>query len=248
MLTKLRHHFAKRYLKDARFFLNDLFQTDDFSNCQDFGEILTRLRRQLYIDTFNIYFLQKLVANFKKSKLIKLVNEYEQQKEKFLEDTTVSSFQQAIVSRIPPKPPSGKVCLTIKIPIDQSALCQPTLRDIKQLARKGFKENERSFVCLHAEPGSIVVSWFFPAALSDKMEQLAVKNSAVFTAAGVEEVTIGGKRVFPCTKEEVCTFKILYYDIKHKFHLMYGVITGFTFVARYTCKNMPYMKVNIIMQ
>ena len=205
MLTKLRHHFAKRYLKDARFFLDDVFQTDDFRDCQSFEEILIRLRRQLYIDTFNIYYLQKLVAIFKKNKLIKLVNEYEQQKKEFFQDTTVVSFQQAIVSRIRPELPSGKVCLTIKIPIDQSAAhCQPTLRDIEWLARKGFKENERSFVCLHAEPGSIIVSWFFPAALSDKLEQLAMENSAIFVAAGVEEVTIGGKRIFPCTKEEVC--------------------------------------------
>lgn len=206
MLTKLRHHFARRYLKDARFFLNDFFQTDDFSNCHSFEEILIQLRRQLYIDTFNIYCLQKLVTIFKKSKLNKLVNEYEQQKEDFLKDTTVVSFQHAIVSRIQPTLPSGKVRLTIKIPIDQSAPCQPTLRDIERLARKGFKENERSFVCLHAEPGSIVVSWFFPAVLNDKLEQLAMESSAIFTAAGVEEVMIGGKRVF--MKEEVCTLKL----------------------------------------
>lgn len=206
MLTKLRHHFAKRYLKDARFFLNDFLRTDGFSNCQSFEEILIQLRQQLHIDTFNIYCLQKLVAIFKKNKLTKLVNEYEQQKEEFLKDTTVVSFQRAVVSRIPPELPNGKVRLTIKIPRDRST-CQ-TLEDIKQLAQKGFQENERSFVCLHAETGSIVVSWFFPAALNDKLEHLAIENSAVFTAAGVEEVTIGGKRVFPCTKEEVCTFKL----------------------------------------
>lgn len=207
MLTKLRHHFARRYLKDAQFFLNDFLRTDGFSNCQSFEEILIRLRRQLHIDTFNIYCLQQLVAIFKKSKLIKLVNEYEQQKEEFLKDTTVVSFQRAVVSRIQPELPNGKVRLTIKIPRERVTSCQ-TLEDIEQLARNGFKENQRSFVCLHAEPGSIVVSWFFPAPLNDKLEQLAIENSAVFTAAGVEEVTIGGKKVFPCTKEAVCTFKL----------------------------------------
>ena len=47
------------------------------------------------------------------------------------------------------------------------------------------------------------MSWFFPDDQSDKFEALAKENATIFKDAGVEEVTIGGKVVFPSTLEEV---------------------------------------------
>ena len=78
-----------------------------------------------------------------------------------------------------------------------------TLKDIEQLALKAFDECYRSLVCMHAEVGSVIMSWFFPDDQSDKFEALAKENATIFKDAGVEEVTIGGKVVFPSTLEEV---------------------------------------------
>ena len=78
-----------------------------------------------------------------------------------------------------------------------------TLRDIEKLAMEGFEECHRKFIHLHAEPGSIVISWLFPKELSGRLEQLAFDNATVFKANGVIEVTVGGRRVFPNTQHVV---------------------------------------------
>ena len=68
---------------------------------------------------------------------------------------------------------------------------------------KGFEECHKQFIHIHAEPGSIIISWVFPKGLSGRLEQLARDNAAVFRDTGVMEVTVGGRRVFPSTQQEV---------------------------------------------
>ena len=68
------------------------------------------------------------------------------------------------------------------------------------------------FIRLHAEPGSIIISWAFPKELSGKLEQLACDNAAVFKDNGVVEVTVGERRVFSCTqqvRQKVCITLII---------------------------------------
>ena len=50
---------------------------------------------------------------------------------------------------------------------------------------------------------SIIISWVFPKGLSGRLEQLVHDNAAVFKNAGVVEVTVAERRVFPCTQQEV---------------------------------------------
>ena len=50
--------------------------------------------------------------------------------------------------------------------------------------------------------GSVIILVFFPETLTGKLEYLAHKNAAVFKDAGVEEVSVGGRVVFPSTLEE----------------------------------------------
>ena len=45
---------------------------------------------------------------------------------------------------------------------------------------EGFEECHKKFIRLHAEPGSIIISWVFPKGLSGRLEQLARDNAAVF--------------------------------------------------------------------
>ena len=42
-----------------------------------------------------------------------------------------------------------------------------------------------------------------PQGVECRLEQLARDNAAVFKDNGVVEVTVGGRRVFPCTQQEV---------------------------------------------
>ena len=98
---------------------------------------------------------------------------------------------------------SGMAVVTIKVPKKMARI--RILKDIEELAMEEFEECYKKFIRLHAEPGSIIISWIFSKGLSGKLEQLAHDNAAVFKDKGVVEVTVGGKRVFPCTQQEVMT-------------------------------------------
>ena len=188
-------------LSNARLFLDSLNGTKDFSRCKNFDELLLLLQEQEYIDTFNIIGLQDLVAHFNRDELTQLVENYDEKKETFLKNTTVLSFQQAVVSKVEPNPPRGKVTLTIKISKEMAN--KRTLKDIEKLAMNGFKECYRSLIQLHVKAGSIIILWVFPEALIGRLEQLIRENVAVFKNAEVEEVSIDGRRVYPVTEQEV---------------------------------------------
>ena len=114
-LRKLQRFFSETvvYVKDflqhnncdlsnARLFLDSLFGTQDFSSCDNFDELLRLLQEQEYIDTFNIVWLQDLVEYFNRDELTQLMKNYDEKKETFLKNTTVLSFQEAVVSTVQP--------------------------------------------------------------------------------------------------------------------------------------------------
>ena len=197
LLTECKCDLAK-----AQFYLDDRLDTEKFSKCTSFNALLRQLRKG-HVDTFNTYYLQQLIVYFKKDQLTKRLKEYEAKKEQFLKDTTVLEFQRAVVSKVEPLPSGQMVKLTIKL--SKMLADKRSLKDIEELALRGFGECQRAFIRIHAKSGSVIISWFFPEALSGKLEYLAHENAAVFKDAGVEEVTVGGRVVFPCTLEEVRT-------------------------------------------
>ena len=197
---------SKCDLSKAQFYLNGLFETGEFSHCSTFDALLWQLQvRQGHIDTFNIYYLKKLVARFKMENLTKCIEEYEAKLKSFLNNTTILHFQRAVVSRVVPIKPERTKDLTIRVPEEFAK--DRTLKDMEKLALRGFGDCQRFLVRIHMKPGSVIISWFFPdsEALSGKLEHLARENAQVFKDAGVEEVIVDGRVVFPCTLEEVRT-------------------------------------------
>ena len=188
-------------LSDARQFLNGVTGTRDFNSCDSFDKLMEKLQQD-HIDVFNTSRLQGLVACFDEDELTKLVDLYEEKKQSFLKNTTVFSFQRAVVSKVERVLPKGKATVTIKVLEKKTSL--QTLKDIEDLALKGFEDCYKSFVQLHAKRNSIIISWVFPKALSGNLVDLACKNEAVFKEAGVE-VTVDGRRVYPVTQQEVRT-------------------------------------------
>ena len=158
-------------LSDALLFLDSVIGSEDFIECDNFDKLMRQLH-QNHIDVFNISILQQLVACFNNRELTKVIKAYNEKKEKFLKHTTVLDFQRAVVSRVEPILASGKAVVTIKVP-KKISRHRTTLKDIEELAMDGFKECHKKFICLHAEPGSIIISWVFPKGLSDRLEQLA---------------------------------------------------------------------------
>ena len=198
---------CKCNLSKAQSFLRHLFDTEKFSQCSTFDDLLHQLRGD-HIDMFNTYYLRKIITLFakkmnekEKRKLKKPIEDYEMERERFLNDTLVIEFHRTVV--INPAELSQKTKLMIKVS-DRFA-SKRTLKDIEQLALNAFVECHKSLMCMHATVGSMVISWFIPEGQSDKFEALAKKNIVVFKDAGVEEVTVGGRVVFSSTLEEVRT-------------------------------------------
>ena len=212
MLVQVKRHLSKCDLSDALIYLSSVIGSEEFIGCDNFGKLIRQLQ-QHHIDVFNISNLQNLVANFERDEsgelldeLTEVIEAYNEKKESFLKQTTVLEFQRAVVSRVKPLPTSGQASVTIKIP--EGLASRQTLRDIEKLAMEGFEECHKKFIHLHAEPGSVIISWIFPKKLSGRLEQLAYDNAAVFEDNGVVEVTVGGRGVFPYTQLEVsiCTY------------------------------------------
>ena len=204
MLSNARDILAKCDLSKAQFFLDVFNNTEEYSKCDSFDKILRQLLQRNVIDMFNIDQLQQLVACFNDDKLTATVEEYEAEKKKFLKDTTVLEFQQAVVSSVEPVLPSGRAIVSIKIP--RGLARQLSMKDIEELALEGFQECHKSLVRLHATPGSVVIMWFIRIDLTTKLEQLVHKNAEIFSAKGVKEVTVGGKRAFPVSQLQVTIY------------------------------------------
>ena len=185
-------------LIEARRFLNRASGSREFSGCNDIDELLDKLCLGNYIDPFNLYQLKSLLTNikFEKEALGKIIEEYEKEKQAFLESTKVCEFQQAIVAKVEPILQQGEVQVTIKI-LKKMKCAKLTLADIENLALEGFEESQQYMVHMHAKPGSVIISWVFPEEHSCELEKSVRKNAAKFKNAGVDEVTVDGKTVFP---------------------------------------------------
>ena len=61
MLTKFRRLLAGCDISEARFFLNNLFNTDIFTSCDNIEQLLNQLCHR-YVDIFNVYYLQKIAT------------------------------------------------------------------------------------------------------------------------------------------------------------------------------------------
>ena len=206
MLVNMMDVLANCNLPKMQFFLNDLFDTDEFSSCDTVDKLLRQLR-QGHVDTFNVYYLRQLIESFDQSDAaIKSIKEYEEKREQFLDATTVKDFQQAIVSKAETLPPKGMAEITIRIPAELNIKesNKRTLKDVEKLARRAFAGCENSFISIKVKPGSIIITWYVPESLCEELERLARENAAVLREEGVEEVTIEGrdKRVFLSTQED----------------------------------------------
>ena len=101
-------------LSDALFFLDSVIGSENFIECDNFGELMRQLQQD-HIDVFNISILQQLVACFDNHEQTEVIEAYNEKKESFLNQTTVLEFQRAVVSRVEPILASGMAVVTITI-------------------------------------------------------------------------------------------------------------------------------------
>ena len=192
MMIDTREDLKECDIEKLQFYLDDLIGVDEFRKCNSIDELLRKLRSDR-IDTFNIRYLEQLVSRFHQNEsIVQKIEEYEEKKDEFLRATTVKEFQQAVVSKAEAVTPKGMVTVTIKIPKEYGA--PRTMKDVEELAKKGFKGRHKDFVKIHVKPGSIIITWYVPKALCGEIVQLARENIAVLREEGVEEVSIVGEK------------------------------------------------------
>ena len=199
MLAEFKRLLTGCDISDARFFLKNLLNTDIFTSCDNIEQLLNQLCHR-YVDTFNIYYLQKLGICLKRDGVNQLIQQYEEKKEKFLENTTVLDFQKAIVSKTKPNLPNGMVEIAIKIP--KRLATKKILLDMELLAMEAFGDNQKSFVRFHAFPGSVIICWFVVESLCEVLQRLAREKVAVWRQHGVEEVMVGSLCVYRYTDQD----------------------------------------------
>ena len=151
LMIDTREDLKECDIAKLQFFLDDLFGVDEFRKCKNIDEVLRKLRRDR-IDTFNIRYLEQLISRFHQNKaIVKKVEEYEEKKDEFLRATTVKEFQQAVVSKAEAVIPKGMAAVTISIPEEYGA--PRTMKDVEELAKKGFKGRHRDVVKINVKPG-----------------------------------------------------------------------------------------------
>ena len=207
MITDTREDLKECDIGKLQFYLDDLFGIDEFRKCNNIDEVLRKLRRDR-IDTFNIRYLEQLISKFHQNEaIVKKIKEYEEKKEEFLRTTTVKAFQQAVVSKAETVTPKGMAAVTIKIP--KEFAIPRTMKDVEELAKKGFKGRHKDFVKIHVKPGSIIITWYVPEALYGEIVRLAQENIAVLREKGVEEVSIVGEKSVTLSTQDEHEVRIL---------------------------------------
>ena len=151
LMTSTREDLKECDIGKLQFYLDNLFGVDEFRKCTNIDEVLRKLRRDR-IDTFNIRYLECLVSRFYQNMAtVRKVKEYEEKKEEFLRATTVKKFQQAVVSKAEAVTPKGMAAVTIKIPKEYGA--PRTMKDVEELAKRGFKDRHKDFVKINVKLG-----------------------------------------------------------------------------------------------
>ena len=192
MMTDTRKDLANCDIGEVQFYLDDLFEVEEFRKYQNIDEVLRKLRRE-HLDTFNIRYLERLVSRFHQSDaILKTIEKYEEKKEEFLRTTTVTEFQQAVVSRAETVTPRKMATVTIKIPEEYGI--PRTMKDVEKLAKKAFKGRHKDLVRINVTLGSIVITWYIIEGLCEELVQMARENIAVLREEGVEEVSIVGEK------------------------------------------------------
>ena len=222
MLTEFKRQLSGCDVSDAQFFLNHLLSTDVFTDCDNIEKLLNQLCHR-YVDTFNVYYLQQLATCLKTDDVSKLVKQYDEKKDTFLNETTVLDFHKAIESKVD-NLPEGMEKIMIKIPRD--LVTNRILKDMEELAIKAFGEYCNQLVQFHVIAGSVVICWFVVESLCEVLQQLAREKVAVWRQFGVEEVMVGSECVYCCcSKKEVST--MVYRDHHYNcLHYYGGCFTG----------------------
>ena len=132
MLTNMwqPHLSAKVDIIKVRFFLESILESDEFSTCKGFEDVLRRLRKG-YINAFNTSYLEQLADYLEIDEITQLISAYKGKRDAFFKDPIVTEFQDAVVNKVEL---SGGVEVVPEVRVPRSLFNKRTQRDMETLA------------------------------------------------------------------------------------------------------------------
>ena len=139
LLVKLEELQGHYHIHRGVLFLNVLIGRNEFEYCKLGKQVLQKLSDN-YMDTFNIEILRKYVTAYNNEEMVKITEEYQEEKKRFLASAPVRDFQQAVVSKVESQS-SGDVVVEIMMP-NKYQVTKRTLDDIVKLAFLGLEGSQ----------------------------------------------------------------------------------------------------------
>ena len=160
MLTDMRQHSAEVDIKNVRFFLESILESDEFSTCKGFEDVL-RLLRKRYIDAFNTLYLEKLAEYLKIDKISKLISGYKSKRDEFfIKDSIVTEFQDAVFNKVEPLFGEDEVKIP-EVRVPRSLVNNGTQRDMEALVTQFCGSYRKPVVQMDDVPKSknVTLKW-----------------------------------------------------------------------------------------
>ena len=170
-----------------KYFLSDFCDEKSIRHCSTVCDIVDLLKEHLKIYMFNIDTLNVSCEHFCSSDVTGCVQQYRQQLDDFLSDTSVNEFKGTLETQITD---CSKVeSVTLKL---DKARAENTLKALKNLVCHFLGNAEKTLIHCKTSSGCVCVTWIVPKLLvpilRDKAEQLSPEYLA---SKGVLELVIG---------------------------------------------------------
>ena len=170
-----------------KYFLSDFCEEESLQHCSTSCNIVDTLKKHLKIYIFNIDTLTVSCKYFCSSDVTGSVQQYGQQLDDFLSNTSVKEFKGALETQIID---SSKVeSVTLKLDKNRT---DNTLKALKRLVYHFFGIQYKVFIHCATEDGCVRITWTVPTSLVPTLREKAEQLSPEYLASkGVLELVIG---------------------------------------------------------
>ena len=179
-------------LRCVKLFLSDFCDEKSLRQCVTLCDVIDVLIEQLKIYIFNIESLDVSCKHFN-TKIKESVQKYKQDLNKFLSNTSVKEFKNALQTQILDASKVESVVLKL-----YEIKSEDTLRNLKKLAYHFFGISSKALVQCEVGPGCVRITWLVPVSLVPTLRAMAERLSQDFlTRQGVLQLVIGYWQIIP---------------------------------------------------
>ena len=170
-----------------KYFLSDFCDEESLQHCSTVCDIVNILKKHLKIYIFNIDTLNVSCKHFHSSDVTSSVQQYGQQLDDFLSNTSVKHFKNALETQIDD---SSKVeSVTLKL---NESRADDTLKALKRLVYHFVGNIQKTLIHYKTGTGCVCVTWVVPTSLVPILREKAEQLSPQYLASkGVLELVIG---------------------------------------------------------